>query len=189
MEDENEQAGRDRKRSRRDHAEEKSTTSRKEEDYEQARRDRKRSRREYTEEPSSATSHTQNDKHSISSSSRQQQQHSSSHKPAASTSSTSYIPKGPAASTKPPEQPKRENPAIDPHELERQARNKERMQKELQRREAMEGKAPTGPRGSSSSKHQNGGAAPLGRRVSYKYEDDLDGNERVEREREAGRWG
>ncbi|KAL8917983.1 MAG: hypothetical protein Q9208_007647 [Pyrenodesmia sp. 3 TL-2023] len=191
IEDEDERAGRDRKRSRRDHAEEKNTTSRKEEDYEQARRDRKRSRREYVEEPSSATSHTQHDKHSTSSSSREQQQYSSSHKPTTSTSN-SYIPKGPAASpststTKPPEQTKRENPATDPHELERQARNKERMQKELQRREAMEGKAPTGPRG--SSKHQNGGGASLGRRVSYKYEDDLDGNERVEREREAGRWG
>ncbi|KAL8906680.1 MAG: hypothetical protein Q9207_001866 [Kuettlingeria erythrocarpa] len=194
IEDEDERAERDRKRSRRDYAEENNVTSRKDEDYEQARRDRKRSRRECAEESSSATAtHAQHDKHSSSSRqpSQQQQKHSSSHKPHLSSSS-SAIPKGPAAasttssSTKHPES-KRDPPTIDPHELERQARNKERMQKELQRREAMEGKAPTGPR--ASGKHQNGGAASLGRRVSYKYEDDLGGHERVEREREAGRWG
>lgn len=71
---------------------------------------------------------------------------------------------------------------MDPHELERQARNKERLQKELQRREAMEGKGPQG------SKSNGAGGGALGRRVSYKYEDELEGHNRAEREREAGRW-
>lgn len=57
------------------------------------------------------------------------------------------------------------------------------MQKELQRREAMEGK------GSGGRKSGVGAGGGLGRRVSYKYEDELEGHDRVEREREAGRWG
>lgn len=77
---------------------------------------------------------------------------------------------------------------MDHHELEREARNRERLLKELQRREAMEGKPPAGKRDSQV----NGRVAGGGRRVSYKYEDE-ETNEaratRVESEREAVRWG
>ena len=78
---------------------------------------------------------------------------------------------------------------MDHHELEREARNRERLQKELQRREAMEGKTPAGKKRDSLVNGRVGGG---GRRVSYKYEDE-ETNEaratRVESEREAGRWG
>ena len=78
---------------------------------------------------------------------------------------------------------------MDHHELEREARNRERLQKELQRREAMEGKAPAGKKRDSLINGRVGGGT---RRVSYKYEDE-ETNEaratRVESEREAGRWG
>ena len=87
---------------------------------------------------------------------------------------------------KPAELPK--EPELDHHELERAARNRERLLKELQRREAMEGK-PTG--GKTRDNQVNGRAGGIGRRVSYKYEDE-ETNEaratRVEKEREAGRW-
>lgn len=83
---------------------------------------------------------------------------------------------------------------IDPHELERQARNKERLQKELQRREAMEGYKVVPPTTTTTmgkpqrrdSKTQGGAA---GRRVNYKFEDELEAGSRVEREREGARWG
>lgn len=56
----------------------------------------------------------------------------------------------------------------------------------------MEGKG--GGSGAGGGGRKSGGASggsggALGRRVSYKYEDELEGHERVEREREAGRWG
>lgn len=77
-------------------------------------------------------------------------------------------------------------PETDPHTLEREARNKERLLKELQRREAMEGSA-----GKRRDSNIDGRSVPGSRRVSYKYEDE-ESNEarasRVESEREAGRW-
>ncbi|KAL9600314.1 MAG: hypothetical protein Q9219_003264 [cf. Caloplaca sp. 3 TL-2023] len=104
-----------------------------EEEIDQQRRERKRSRREYDEEQESQhhrTNPQSTDKPSSSRYSETQSSQSSRHHHHNTTSrkaSTSSI------SIKDPE-------AIDPHELERQARNKERMQKELQRRVAMEGK-------------------------------------------------
>lgn len=84
---------------------------------------------------------------------------------------------------------------MDPHTLEREARNRERLLKELQRREAMEGKGAS----AGGQQRREGGKADGGRvggmassrRMSYKYEDE-ESNEarasRVENEREAGRW-
>lgn len=76
----------------------------------------------------------------------------------------------------------------DHHTLEREARNRERLLKELQRREAMEGKGSGGNRKEGKVESKSGAAA---RRVSYKYEDEESSearNSRVESEREAGRW-
>ncbi len=79
-------------------------------------------------------------------------------------------------------------PEMDHHTMEREARNRERLLKELQRREAMEGKGSNGQR--RESKGDTRGATSS-RRMSYKYEDE-ESNEarasRVENEREAGRW-
>ena len=65
----------------------------------------------------------------------------------------------------------------DVHTLEREARDRERLQKEMLRRAYMD-----------PNQRRKPGATP-GRRMSYKYEDE-GGSEarRVEREREAGRW-
>ena len=63
------------------------------------------------------------------------------------------------------------------------------MLKELQRREAMEGKPPTGKKRESQVNSRVAGNV---RRVSYKYEDEETSEaraSRVESEREAGRWG
>lgn len=76
----------------------------------------------------------------------------------------------------------------DHHTLEREARNRERLLKELQRREAMEGKGSSGNRKEGKVESKSGAVA---RRVSYKYEDEESSearNSRVESEREAGRW-
>ena len=79
-------------------------------------------------------------------------------------------------------------PEMDHHTMEREARNRERLLKELQRREAMEGKGSGGHRRDSKTDGRGGASS---RRMSYKYEDD-ESNEarasRVEHEREAGRW-
>ena len=75
--------------------------------------------------------------------------------------------------------------AVDPHTLEREARNRERMQKEMQRRSAVDIKG-------SGPKRKMSGAMQGGRRVSYKYEDEESSEartSRVENEREASRWG
>ncbi|KAI9702446.1 MAG: hypothetical protein M1836_000926 [Candelina mexicana] len=83
---------------------------------------------------------------------------------------------------------KPEVPQIDPHTLEREARNKERLLKEQQRRESLNaerGKKEPG-RGAKGREDRKG------RRVSYKYEDEESDEARalrVENEREAGRWG
>lgn len=74
--------------------------------------------------------------------------------------------------------PVAEAPAIDPHTLEREARNKERMLKEQQRRE----KASKLEKG--GSRRSVGGSA---RRVSYKYEDEVQAG-LGEQERESARW-
>ncbi|KAI4115180.1 MAG: hypothetical protein LQ345_004174 [Seirophora villosa] len=172
-EDEDELTRRDRKRSRRDHAEEAKLASRKEgEDENQHHRDRKRSRRDNAEDRSALTNHARDEK--------------SSHHPVSSSrhaTARECTPPASKSAIPPTKQLDAESkPAMDPHELERQARNKERLQKELQRREAMEGKGPQG------SKSNGAGGGALGRRVSYKYEDELEGHNRAEREREAGRW-
>jgi hypothetical protein len=73
-------------------------------------------------------------------------------------------------------------PIKDPHTLEREARNRERLLKEQQRREAM--KAGSGRRRDSKPEHALGGR----RRVSYKYEDEVSDQARIEEEREAARW-
>ncbi|TPR09461.1 amidohydrolase family protein [Aspergillus niger] len=78
-------------------------------------------------------------------------------------------------------------PEKDPHTLEREARNRERMLKEQQRREAMHADRDAG----KSSRKRDSRAMAGGRRFSYKYEDeenDDDRAARVEKEREAGRW-
>ncbi len=98
---------------------------------------------------------------------------------------------GPRSQEKPSEKSKSspKKPELDHHELEREARNRERLQKELQRREAMEGKPIAGKKRDNLA---NGRAGGGGRRMSYKYEDE-ETNEaratRVESEREAVRWG
>ncbi|MCJ1325967.1 hypothetical protein MMC10_002630 [Thelotrema lepadinum] len=76
----------------------------------------------------------------------------------------------PAAPAKKPEK--------DVHTLEREARDRERLQREMQRRAF-----------GSSKRRTSGTATQPSRRVSYKYEDEdgLDAR-RVEHEREAGRW-
>lgn len=79
-------------------------------------------------------------------------------------------------------------PEMDHHTIEREARNRERLVKELQRREAMEGKGSNSQRRESKADGRGGASS---RRMSYKYEDE-ESNEarasRVESEREAGRW-
>lgn len=83
---------------------------------------------------------------------------------------------------RPPLTPK---PASNPHALEREARNRERMQKEMQRRSAADTQ-------SSGPKRKMSGVGSGGRRVSYKYEDEESSEartSRVESEREASRWG
>ena len=64
-------------------------------------------------------------------------------------------------------------PEKDPHTVEREARNKERMLKEQQRRE--------------SAANAGAGMRKEGRRVSYKYEDEAQ-SAMVEHERAAARW-
>lgn len=87
----------------------------------------------------------------------------------------------------------------DPQTLEREARNRERMLKEQQRREkAMQSGLEAGPgsgggSSSTSSRRKGPGAGggnkmmTGGRRVSYRYEDDLR-SAMVENERESNRW-
>jgi hypothetical protein len=65
------------------------------------------------------------------------------------------------------------------HTLEREARNRERMLKEQQRRE----NAVNAERAGGSKRHSVAG----GRRMSYKYEDETQ-SAMVEQEREAARW-
>ena len=97
------------------------------------------------------------------------------------------IPTGPRAalqakSAERPQQPPRgpsNKTEKDPHTLEREARDRERLQREMQRRAF-----------GAPKKKASGVGKQSGRRVSYKYEDEdgLDAR-RVEQEREADRWG
>ena len=77
-----------------------------------------------------------------------------------------------------PTAPAAKKPEKDVHTLEREARDRERLQREMQRRAF-----------GSSKRRTSGTATQPSRRVSYKYEDEdgLDAR-RVEHEREAGRW-
>ncbi|MCJ1283633.1 hypothetical protein MMC26_002964 [Xylographa opegraphella] len=75
------------------------------------------------------------------------------------------------------------NPEKDHHTLEREARNRERLMKEMQRRAATEGTAP--------KRKSSGLETRIQRKPSYKYEDDENEEARtirVEREREGARW-
>ena len=81
----------------------------------------------------------------------------------------------------------------DPHTLEREARNRERMLKEQQRREAVnadrDGSGKGSRRWENSTKQERGLTG--GRRLSYKYEDEESDRARaarIEEEREAVRW-
>ncbi|KAI4256122.1 MAG: hypothetical protein LQ352_002229 [Teloschistes flavicans] len=134
---------------------------------EEARRERKRSRRER---------HVEEEDHHPSS--HHLKRHNS-HASSTASRAPPTAPSGPKSERLHKSQA--QTTEVDPHELERQARNKERLQKELQRREAMEGKGP--------SKRESGpkGGGSLGRRVSYKYEDELEARD-GEREREGARW-
>ncbi|KAL8855979.1 MAG: hypothetical protein Q9178_007429 [Gyalolechia marmorata] len=153
------------------------------EEDDEARRERKRSRREHHE------NHDRNPTNPMERSSKRTDSHGSKREDRNSVSSALKPPTGPKSHQSHQQQSKEQPPAIgdiDFHELERQARNKERLQKELQRREAMEGKG-------ASTKHKresktNGGGATA-RRVNYKFEDELEGGNKVEREREEARWG
>ena len=78
------------------------------------------------------------------------------------------------SSVEPPKAPK-----VDQHALEREARNRERQMKEIQRRAVMEGKT-TSSRGKTNGRTGE-------RRASYKYEDE-DLTSKVEKERESNRW-
>lgn len=69
-------------------------------------------------------------------------------------------------------------PEKDPHALEREARNRERMLKEQQRRDATNAEVSK----RRDSRHER---AFGGRRVSYKFEASPS---RIEQEREAVRW-
>ncbi|KAI4237848.1 MAG: hypothetical protein LQ349_001543 [Xanthoria aureola] len=174
-------------------------------DEDEARRERKRSRREH---------HESNDRSTTNPTERSSAKHTDSHGSSSKRDDRNPIPSsiaikpptGPKSQQKhqqaPPQQPKAQQQQppppttskvdIDPHELERQARNKERLQKELQRREAMEGYkvAPTTTTMGKPQRRDSktpGGAA--GRRMNYKFEDELEAGNRVEREREGVRWG
>jgi hypothetical protein len=74
----------------------------------------------------------------------------------------------------------------DPHTLEREARNRERMAKEMQRREKAARDDQGGGNGSGKRSAVTGRISG-GRRVSYKYEEDLQ-SAMVETERESARW-
>lgn len=78
-------------------------------------------------------------------------------------------------------------PEKDPHTLEREARNRERLLKEQQRREAMQADRDTT---SKPSRRRDSRQERGGRRLNYKYDDESDDARaaRVEREREASRW-
>ncbi|RAK96749.1 uncharacterized protein BO80DRAFT_215611 [Aspergillus ibericus CBS 121593] len=126
-------------------------------------RDRKRSRRDRSESPVNSEYSSRH--------SRRAKRDRDEEKPAAATAT--------ATATADPEK--------DPHTLEREARNRERMLKEQQRREAMHADRD----GGKSSRKRDGRALAGGRRFSYKYEDEENDDTRaarVEKEREAGRW-
>ncbi|KAL8933178.1 MAG: hypothetical protein Q9216_006487, partial [Gyalolechia sp. 2 TL-2023] len=130
---------------------------REDEDPDQQRRERKRSRRDYTDDTHPSTMSEKRPSSSSSLRNAESQQSSRHHHHRQhSTSGTNSNTKASAIPTKDADLP------IDPHEVERQARNKERMQKELQRREAMEGKGGTGRK--SGGGGGGSGGAGLGRR-------------------------
>ncbi|KAL8769763.1 MAG: hypothetical protein Q9209_004379 [Squamulea sp. 1 TL-2023] len=143
----------------------------------EARRERKRSRRDHDSNHDRSTTNI-----------TERSSKSEFHTPRHENSSNIKPPTGPKAHQQPKAQQPAAKPDIDPHELERQARNKERLQKELQRREAMEGKGAVSTKQRGESKTHGGGGGG-GRRVNYKFEDELEGGSKVEREREGGRWG
>ncbi|KAL4933330.1 uncharacterized protein BDV17DRAFT_287001 [Aspergillus undulatus] len=87
---------------------------------------------------------------------------------------------------KAPPSSKSSEPEKDPHTLEREARNRERLLKEQQRREAMNADRDSG----KFSRRRDSRQERTGRRLNYKYDDESDSARaaRVEKEREASRW-
>ena len=79
---------------------------------------------------------------------------------------------------------RKQEPEADPYAQEREARIRERMLKEQQRREATVGDREKAPsrKGSGTDRMGNNG-----RRVSYKYADEASAS-KIEQEREAARW-
>lgn len=137
---------------------------RRDRDDEERHRDRKRSRRERSESPGGSYRSSRRSKHER-----------------GEKVTSRAVPESEDRETK----PVKVEPEKDHHTLEREARNRERLLKEMQRRSAMEGK---GPSRRDSKLEGKGG----GRRVSYKYEDEESDEARaarIESEREAGRWG
>ncbi|OGM51338.1 hypothetical protein ABOM_000143 [Aspergillus bombycis] len=136
-------------------------------------RDRKRSRRDRTESPVdsdySSRYHSRRIKRSREDEIRDKDR--TRDKPSSSSAKTS-------------------EPEKDPHTLEREARNRERLLKEQQRREAMHADRDAGKTSRRRDSRQERPAAGS-RRLTYKYEDDESDAARaarVEKEREASRW-
>ena len=149
-----------------DDEEERSSRKRRDRDDESQYREKKRSRRDEVKLPDRSNEAGHRSKPS---------RHEEKDSRFSSDRTTKNEPKAAERPRSPPKGPK-----IDQHALEREARNRERQMKEIQRRALMEGKG-TGIKGRSSGR-------PGERRYSYKYEDE-DLASRVEKERESGRWG
>ncbi len=107
-----------------------------------------------------------------------------------------------ATSTKFPDAPSRATPAIDPHTLEREARNRERLLKEAQRIAGLAAASAGGAVGRKRSRDDEGaglggdegrnGSGRSGRkyrRGAGEREGDEERVARLESEREAARWG
>ncbi|MCJ1401226.1 hypothetical protein MMC11_004438 [Xylographa trunciseda] len=150
-------------------------------------RSRKRSRRERSATPNGdnpsvhrkirdhESSRNQEDEREV----REPKSLSDSRRPSIVSPSTEKA--GPTAPKSIPTGPK--VPEKDHHTLEREARNRERLLKEMQRRAATEGTAP--------KRKGSGLEARVQRKPSYKYEDEENEEARtirVEREREGARW-
>ncbi|KAF9891646.1 hypothetical protein FE257_003658 [Aspergillus nanangensis] len=137
-------------------------------------RDRKRSRRDRTQSPAGS------DYSSRHHSRRVKRNHDDEVR-----SSERDRPREKASSSKPAETQK------DPITLEREARNRERMLKEQQRREAVQGDGGSKSGRSRRDSRQDRSTLASGRRFNYKYEDEetnVARAARVEKEREANRW-
>ncbi|EGD95832.1 hypothetical protein TESG_03296 [Trichophyton tonsurans CBS 112818] len=165
---------RDRERERdRDRDRDRERDRERDRDRDRDRRDRKRSRRDYSE---SRDDEEYNDRRS------RRPRHEDSNEQAGKSQETKATdkarPSGHAS----------KNGAVaekDPHTLEREARNRERLLKEQQRREAVNADRDSKGGGRRRDGNSKLDRNLLGRKLSYKYEDELGDHER---EREAVRW-